>query len=80
MHKSRKTQELAVFTDKQRKMADEEGIREPYKVLGIRGIGTAYVFPKTRVTKKAKKHIKEEKEFPEKRKEEGSSHLINIEA
>ncbi len=61
-------------------MADEEGIREPYKVLGIRGIGTAYVFPKIRVTKKAKKHIKEEKEFQGKRKEEGPSHSIDIEA
>lgn len=61
-------------------MADEEGIREPYKVIGIRGIGTAYVFPKTRVVKTAKKHIKEEKEFPQKRKEEGLSHVIDIEA
>lgn len=51
-------------------MADDDGIRELYRVAGIRGIGTAHVFPKTRITRKVKKTSKEEKESSEKSKEE----------
>jgi hypothetical protein len=51
-------------------MADDDGIRELYRVAGIRGIGAAYVFPKTRVERKAKKPPKEEKEIPKKSGEE----------
>lgn len=51
-------------------MANDEGIREPYRIAGIRNIGPAHVFPKTRITRKVKKTPKEEKESPEKSKEE----------
>lgn len=51
-------------------MARDEGIREPYRIAGVLSIGPAHVFPKTRITRKAKKATKEEKELPKKSKEE----------
>lgn len=51
-------------------MAADEGIREPYRIAGIRNIGSAYVFPKTRITRKVKKTPEEKKESPKKSKEE----------
>jgi hypothetical protein len=53
-------------------MADEDRIREPYRIAGIRGIATANVFPRTRVTRKAKRAAKEEKP-PPKKSEAGKS-------
>ncbi|MBI3592685.1 MAG: hypothetical protein HY099_04300 [Nitrospirae bacterium] len=43
-------------------MADDEGIGGLYRISGIRPIGTARVFPKTHIVRKAKKSTKEEKE------------------
>jgi hypothetical protein len=61
-------------------MANDEGIRQVYGVAGIRGIGTAHVFPKTRVVKKAKKSLKEEQEPSEKsEREKPKDTLIDIE-
>jgi hypothetical protein len=52
-------------------MARDEGIREPYSIAGIRGIGPAHVFPKTRITRKVKKTVKEEKKPSMEEKKEG---------
>jgi hypothetical protein len=62
--------EFYFLPDKKGKMARDEGIREPYRISGIRSIGVAHVFPKTRVVRQAKKTTKEEKELPKKTKEE----------
>jgi hypothetical protein len=59
-----------LLPDKKIRMARDEGIREPYSIAGIRGIGAAHVFPKTRITRKVKKTVKEEKKPSMKLKEE----------
>lgn len=51
-------------------MARDEGIREPYSIAGIRSIGHAHVFPKTRITRKIKKIVREEKKPSEETREQ----------
>ncbi|GER94485.1 hypothetical protein [Dissulfurispira thermophila] len=60
-------------------MAADEGIREPYRILGIRGIGIPHVFPKTRIVRQSKKTTKEKKELP-RNTEEKIEKTIDIEA
>lgn len=67
-----------LLPDKKGRMARDEGIREPYRIPGIRSIGVAHVFPKTRITRKVKKTVKEEKK-PSKRPGEEKKEGIDIE-
>ena len=52
-------------------MADYDLITDLYRIAGVRGIGSGYVFPKTRVVKKVKK--RHEKEEEEEKESSGSS-------
>jgi hypothetical protein len=65
-------------------MADGEGIGGAYRISGIRNIGPAHVFPKSRVVKKADREYKDtlkkpkEKRSPETHEEEGQGIDIKV--
>ncbi|MBF0558738.1 MAG: hypothetical protein HQL08_08160 [Nitrospirae bacterium] len=51
-------------------MANDEGIGDVYRIVGIRNIGTPRVFPKSNYSKKKKK--RSETENPERTEEESA--------
>ncbi|MBF0505280.1 MAG: hypothetical protein HQL09_00440 [Nitrospirae bacterium] len=63
-------------------MADYDIITDLYRITGLRGIGSGYVFPKTRVVKKVKKRSEkeEEEENEPPKSSEKKSKGIDIEA